>query len=107
MKTKHTPGPWMIIQDASGALHVTDHGPNNYIARMGESGPKRDAKANARLIAASPDLLAAHEETLRLVGEKFGSLDLRGYSAADLADALHRIVVNARKAVRKAEGSEK
>ncbi len=61
MKTKHTPGPWSL----SGANTV--HGPDCIVAFVGTadeevrrfSGERQSA--DARLIAAAPDLLAACE----------------------------------------------
>lgn len=56
--TKHTPGPWnqddQFVRDASGLS----------IAHCGSDRPggKAIARANATLIAAAPDLLAACDE---------------------------------------------
>lgn len=64
MKTQHTPGPWNVGQDstaikASGAIIArTFHWANQYT-------PIEEGHANAKLIAAAPDLLAA----LRMVSE--------------------------------------
>lgn len=55
MTASHTPGPWTI----SGASTIKTLGGNKtYIASIA----KNDRPANARLIAAAPDLLAALEE---------------------------------------------
>lgn len=51
MSPSHTPGPWRVINAAPRAGHTT-----SYLL----SGHEWDnAQANARLIAAAPDLLAA------------------------------------------------
>lgn len=73
MTTKHTPGPW-VVQNASertlwvGALRVPDderYGLHTIITGIDieDLTPEARAKkeANARLIAAAPDLLAACE----------------------------------------------
>ena len=63
MKTKHTPAPWHVTKDADGQLAVNDHVnfPSEFpIARI--YGRLTDKEANAHLIAAAPDLLAALEE---------------------------------------------
>lgn len=64
MTTQHTPGPWNVGQDstaieASGAIIArTFHWANQYT-------PIHESYANAKLIAAAPDLLAALEECLQ------------------------------------------
>jgi hypothetical protein len=57
---KHTPGPWKY------ALAVVNNAPNIYVVTTGKWGAANIAQcsedsgeANARLIAAAPDLLAA------------------------------------------------
>ena len=62
-ESKHTPGPWEIRK--SGFIMAPDgagQGDDVYIAEIliGPDSPEVDeAKANARLIAAAPELLAA------------------------------------------------
>lgn len=60
MTTKHTPGPWRIARhDTLKDVRHIDAGPAGYerstVAIL--DGPKSDA--NAQLIAAAPELLAA------------------------------------------------
>ena len=60
-KTEHTPGPWGIdraidIWIKAGSLHV---------ASIPRAGDGDWSEANARLVAASPDLLAALELAVR------------------------------------------
>jgi len=57
-KTAHTPGPWLSMTVTRGLHRVTD-GKGKAIADIVASNPARDA--NARLIAAAPELLAALE----------------------------------------------
>ena len=77
--TKHTPGPWLLAGD-DGKSDATAYArtPVNqnplYIARvygegvLASSSPgTEERKANARLIAAAPDLLAACKAALSLV----------------------------------------
>ena len=88
--TKHTPGPWRLgeVRHAD----ITEHGYDGIIrnvegdpvASVGFSGySKKTAYANARLIAAAPDLLAALKD---YVGEtdRVG-LSLRGVHAKRMA----------------------
>ena len=58
MKTKHTPGPWKAIECA---VYRSDNG--DKVADTWLAKPSVGAKkANARLIAAAPDLLEAARE---------------------------------------------
>lgn len=61
--TKHTPGPW-ILRSAGELLNEIPHpfdfvevSKQRYITTEGKS--EREANANARLIAAAPDMLSA------------------------------------------------
>lgn len=63
-KTKHTPGPWRWSRRSGG--HFFDVGPEKPV---GDADREKVAMlvpgvANARLIAAAPDLLSAAEEVL-------------------------------------------
>lgn len=58
----HTPAPWIVKQDAASATYITS--PTRQIVAAGglwecENDPTLEEEANARLIAAAPDLLAA------------------------------------------------
>lgn len=74
MSAAHTPGPWSIGAPANGVSriyasgrHPDGSGATLIICDLWRSAlPDRDAEANARLIAAAPDLLFACRE---LVGE--------------------------------------
>lgn len=81
---KHTPGPWYSKGSVIGAK------PRLVIAHVSSVCEEVDEQANARLIAAAPDLL----ETLRdIVGMLTDANDMR-------ADALHA----ARTAIMRATG---
>ena len=67
-EAKHTPGPWLIAKtDAASFVYaLNDSGYNRFWAhviggklRRGKSTSKVETEANARLIAAAPDLLEA------------------------------------------------
>lgn len=67
IQAKHTPGPWKGYRDPHD-VEAGAHNPDIYvsadnwgdIATIG-GGPLETREANARLIAAAPDLLAAAE----------------------------------------------
>lgn len=77
MNTKHTPGPWVSV--GAWVEHPDDNIPDICTCNpedMGQSYlPRSDQEilANARLIAAAPDMLQAIEELLILCDESDGS----------------------------------
>ena len=86
MNAKHTPGPWHIeVTHVTEGAYTISHGAN----RQGD-GPECDvgkfycSGANARLIAAAPDLLEALQKAVR-----FGGLfpDLKEEAEAAIAKA--------------------
>jgi hypothetical protein len=63
MNTKHAPGPWMARQMLSGSWDIAaEDGDGSTIARTKD-------EANARLIAAAPDLLGACQSLIDLWAE--------------------------------------
>ncbi|MHC3750731.1 hypothetical protein ACYKDZ_17825 [Stutzerimonas stutzeri] len=86
--TKHTPGPWLVEGRTVYALN--DDGYNRFSALVQDAHtPGDELEANARLIAAAPDLLEAAELALEvaegwihdqldgtgIAGEALGKLD--------------------------------
>lgn len=71
--SKHTPGPWAVMPPlgpgdmAVQSAHVNAGG-NFYVAVLPNS-PHEESDANAHLIAAAPDLLAACKGLTKHVGE--------------------------------------
>ncbi len=55
MSTQHTPGPWHV-NDAKGSRYI-ETGRDHAIARIIKDCKSSEFDANARLIAAAPDLL--------------------------------------------------
>ena len=68
MKTKHTPGPWKVINGTVYIGEAHDAVPDDRfcIAKMAREPrhhiPPTERDANARLIASAPDLLLAAKE---------------------------------------------
>ena len=68
MKTIHTPGPWKTEKDAYGRWSIDAQDGSDWIARTVPMCDLRthmamfDTEANARLIAASPTMLAVLQE---------------------------------------------
>lgn len=66
MTTQHTPGPWRYERanpSPTTGEHLIAGAKNGYLAEIRDCG-SGNISANARLIAAAPDLLAALEELL-------------------------------------------
>lgn len=58
--SKHTPGPWMLNEGATGDLFISG-ADNTYVCEIG--APEEDSVLpDAHLIAAAPDLLALLQE---------------------------------------------
>jgi hypothetical protein len=64
MKTTHTPGEWMqeIESTVKGNFAIFERNTDTHIATVHNIGA--EAEANARLIAAAPDLLTALDDLL-------------------------------------------
>jgi hypothetical protein len=99
--TKHTPGPWEAVKplwpDPYRVRHIVD-ADRHLIARVDFANAhqsENEAIANARLIAAAPDLLAALKDILEAGSMQHVRADL------DSADIWER----ARGAIVKAEGA--
>ena len=61
-QTTHTPGPWAAKFYAPGDCYIITYGGgDNWLADVWTDGEPVKATADARLIAAAPDLLAALE----------------------------------------------
>lgn len=104
---KHTPGKWetdkgrlcycIFARDKNGnrvALATSD---DNIIGGAGSSIRMPEKLANARLIAAAPELLEACKEALRV---------LKYYSSFIPGDVFSQIKNNLEQAIAKAEGKE-
>ncbi len=109
MKTdKHTPGPWAVqAQDLYAPIWVVAPEPDfRFVAKMGSQMgthdvPQNEDAANARLIAAAPELLAA----LKKMEDVFSDLMERGESfKATRHEAAYVAILQAYRAIVKATG---
>lgn len=82
MKTSHTPGPWQIDPEIDHAIttqsglriaEVATYGAG--LVSIGEIAPWHHYEANARLIAAAPELLEALQEVLNPAVAALRALD--------------------------------
>jgi hypothetical protein len=88
----HTPGPWWTADDA--VLAMLDNGAVVEIALVNPLQELRTDPeyANARLIAAAPELLAAAEKALNYIANTEDDLDI----TLDSGDALRAAITKAR-----------
>ena len=59
--TKHTPGPWYTRKNDASITALLRNGTASTVAHVDFSKSRDEWVANARLIAAAPDMLAALE----------------------------------------------
>jgi hypothetical protein len=110
MSAKHTPGPW-IVDDVEGTIAIAADADGEvlaYLARPHQQtnarGPEETA-ANARLAAASPDLLEAAQIALDGLRAILPELHrLRGFKHIDIEEHSDEVIA-LRKAIAKATGS--
>jgi len=86
--SEHTPGPWSWQKAAepNGIHHNALIHPNTEVILYEKPTHQSCARANARLIAAAPDLLAACESAL--IALKTGSPKWKDTAIADLDRAI-------------------
>jgi hypothetical protein len=69
MTTAHTPGPWRVFDVFTDIEIVTDCPTAHETESLVQFKGQRNAKANARLMAAAPDLKAQLEHSNRILKE--------------------------------------
>ncbi len=97
----HTPGPWFYEGTENGHVAIDAAGPKRIglLSKRGFSYPER--QANARLIAAAPEMLDA----LRAIELAVDGLNTKGYpQQKNTQAALNRIKGHARALLAKIEG---
>lgn len=96
---KHTPGPWAIneiTRQYSGKLEIQSGDTHIASVTVGKKGITPEQEANAKLIAAAPELFDALERCLSYLADLNGSEWIKGDGAGELdmkqrANALQRI----------------
>jgi len=110
MLDKHTPGPWLVRHVAGGAPCLVDANgaPGSpAVASTNVAGaqslPLEDRQANARLIAASPELLELAKRFEATFGPEYDRDD--PVSGADCVDLVMAMVDDFRTVLARIEGS--
>lgn len=94
--TKHTPGPWVVSSSVMGEDAITHTGKTGddsrhictlpMLSRYSATG--EEYKANAKLIAAAPELLTQLEIMTALCRIKYGNLDKDVYAQIEKSETL-------------------
>jgi hypothetical protein len=102
MSTQHTPGPWGYGEDSDNEWYF--EAMSNQGVQLGWVCPNEEStqEANARLIAAAPDLLDALQEIVKC--EKRRAADLRNREAHALVLFSEKRIAAAEAAIAKATG---
>ena len=85
MSAKHTPGPWFVQDIPTASIYISPAGgrPSVALALTKVNVPAGETMANARLIAAAPDLL----EALRYLLDNDGDCSADGIATCRAAIA--------------------
>jgi len=105
MSAQHTPGPWAVEEPMDHELWIVEDGKEAYEWRViagcpwpdePRDIPRKQVEANARLIAAAPDLLAALEKAAPFIGwaSTRGQI-LAGVDADELCDVIDAAIAKA------------
>jgi hypothetical protein len=98
MSAQHTPGPW--ASNSADSFELGVYGSGYRIAKMTGGEINRDV-ANARLMAAAPDLLETLSKTLKRIEEALAY----GYLPAGTEQELETQAAEIRAAIAKATGA--
>ncbi len=112
MSTEHTPGPWKALPEECDRPYIRIRGTvlggrykvANVLTPVYEGGPSHGAeetRANAKLIAAAPDLSAFAELVARMTTDQ--EMD-GGMSGDDAVSTLSELIETARTLRNKAKG---
>ena len=110
MNTKHTPGPWEAVDKRPWNEGFSIFSGNEYVAFVGDSDARTPAGANAALIAAAPDMLAALRDIDLRTAQAIIANDIGNPSKEKqirfLLGEIERIKGVARATIAKAEGGQ-
>lgn len=103
---KHTPGPWHIMKSFTGTVWAGSEDEPTIISDMSTLGDKT-AEANARLIAAAPELLAVLIEAESAMTSHNLSRKHEGHECPwDFAEGFGGCLDKVRAAIAKATGAK-
>jgi len=82
---KHTPGPWTARRMHTGGFDILDERGRDVVTVYGGGVETESREANARLIAAAPDLLEACQEFLPILERQLASVNPGGIADGSVA----------------------
>jgi ribosomal protein RSM22 (predicted rRNA methylase) len=88
--SKHTPGPWEALKNNYGQVLIVVRSTKDFVCAVPD-----ECEADAKLISAAPDLLAALKSIIDTV---------ESHARSQLTPAENSPVAKARAAIKKAEG---
>lgn len=92
-ETGHTPGPWTVSEYKLGFGREVVANDGSVCTVAGTSGTQKEAEANARLIAAAPELFRALVATWIIIEGSPDMLDRVGHcTSKDTGKTLHETV---------------
>ncbi|QIG68229.1 hypothetical protein EVB56_038 [Rhizobium phage RHph_Y1_10] len=105
-EVKHTPGPWYLINDHCVGGPQNVNGAGHGVAMCGmRARNEGEVIANARLVAAAPELLMALQDLLHAYSEPDRRLCCDGRDCGCMGSTVHQQAEHyARAAIAKAEG---
>ncbi len=92
MENKFTPAPWVLESTGNGWYRI----------KGSPLGPMDESQANAHLIAAAPDLLAALQDLWPLATNAFGELSIDEVTADPILNQLSIAIDKSKTAISKA-----
>lgn len=104
MSEKHTPGPWEVCCPRNRFDCIRIFSGNRCIAYVGGANRRTDDDANAALIAAAPDMLAALESIQAELSRAAADARETGYREGSSLPASIHVMID--RAIRKASGEE-
>ena len=102
----HTAGPWVFVEWYPNEYRVTNDGERDRIALIDSNLPDEECRANARLIASAPELLAALQELEQALRWHFVPMVNDYAKAPAAAHAKDAEIERARAAIAKATGEQ-
>jgi hypothetical protein len=91
----HTPGPWRAVKTHSGIIDILDPRSRDVVTVYGGGVESTSKEANARLIAAAPDLLEALKDILRMLRTAPPGTNLNDRRFIDYGIAANRAIAKA------------
>lgn len=95
MSTQHTSGPW-AQSIGKDAIQIISHADGEgLIADVNAYNRSPKGRANARLIAAAPTMLATLQTVLESMGDYYDAMDAAGDEGASLQDLVESTIEQA------------